>query len=1321
MVRALVQSVQEKITELLPKQAMDNPPFRNRRLPFPPNAALLASVVGATLMPLTVEERQQILEAPDLEKRLRLALDFLQRETQAKRMSSQISESIQRSRDQEMKLATLQRQAQEIQQQLQRLQQKKDKHSDSEEGSEDEDEVARLSERLAKAQLPEEAEKLAKKELKRLKSLQAHHPEYSSVHSYLELLAGLPWQTCTEDNFDLQEARRVLDDDHRGLEKVKVRILEFLAVQKMRGKPTDAPEGRIAMDIRAKWLQEVSAGTRPPGLIFGPRQQVAKALRELEAHGFGRSRPVMDMGCAYHDFSQGLLRVSLDLQQFPEVLALIEESMKSMCRPHPGPEGLNVIARHYEGTAEKDRLAFHADNFVVGPWVFGCILRQEGSPEMALHFRELIGEGSFRMKEQPGHLYLQTGEAREFWSHGIPDGGTGLRQSLTWRWLRPSFLRWCSLEQGHRKQQALWLQRFVSASRQAKVEQEAGRNGFGAERGSFKSRIYQGRLLAKACPTWSSSNHLRLKGGDVAVAKFHPTQRAGYDSFPAPASLKLLTELGYEVGDFCDLAAGLVHTAQRGRARQSTTLTSHVSNGDKKSRVREASGESAAPAGEELLPWRFSGAWDWAEQSFEEPKATGFPRPPSGSTACRKIFLSSAKIGAMAPGLQRSSSREELEDASPKGPQNAVADAVLYPQRQMTTSQLEAALAEQQRELHMLVAHHYETARQMLVTRDQMAMACQIENQELRAQIGELRKQTNTSARRHREQQLLARQHVQANKVLLKRDLEARSTEAENAELRARLARMKNRSDDEATEQCESEDGSPMSKMTAARTAKSSERMPDFAVQQSPPRPSSSHSKGVNAPSATGVNLLMQLKLPGQVYDEGNFFPQEESSDDGDVDLPAWDEELEKRPKRAIAVMDMKERMRQMFKAGQVKPTVYYKEGGWCSRIAGHNNFETVVYGFIVANVIWLGIDAVVNQEDLLVNAEAYVIAIENVFCVFFTGELLIRLGAYRTLWDAVKDPWMGIDALLVLGMLLETWIFYVILHFADVDFSLVDQSSLRLLRVLRVSRVARIVRILRALPELLILVKALGVATRSVFFTFCLLALVIYLFALACTTIGKDTSSGGMYFANLGQSMFTLFFNGIFGFDLPKIATAVFADNVPLGIVFCLYLVFAPLTMMNLLVAVLVEVVGVLATAEQEMVNSQYEHEQMEFACRQLDENSDESISMDEFAKLLDKRQALLAMRGLGIDVLAMMETPELIFGKAGKLTFQDFIEIILALRDTNTATVRDINSLARRIIAEIQGTVGQLNSKKEKNGSKDKDKVLTIKSFRSTPAPKR
>eukprot|EP00438_Fugacium_kawagutii_P031429 Skav205779 [mRNA] locus=scaffold1714:747595:761911:- [translate_table: standard] len=156
-----------------------------------------------------------------LKQRLELVLDFLQREAQAMRVSNQISESIQRSRDQEMKMMALQRQAQEIQRELQRLQQKKDKDSDNEgySSEEEEDEIGHLGEKLSKANLPEEAKRIAKKELKRLKSLQAHHPEYTSTHSYLELLASLPWNNQTKESFDLQEARRLLDEDHRGLEK----------------------------------------------------------------------------------------------------------------------------------------------------------------------------------------------------------------------------------------------------------------------------------------------------------------------------------------------------------------------------------------------------------------------------------------------------------------------------------------------------------------------------------------------------------------------------------------------------------------------------------------------------------------------------------------------------------------------------------------------------------------------------------------------------------------------------------------------------------------------------------------------------------------------------------------------------------------------------------------------------------------------------------------------------------------------------------------------------------------------------------------------
>eukprot|EP00439_Symbiodinium_sp_Y106_P050626 s34_g6.t1 len=955
--------------------------------------------------------------------------------------------------------------------------------------------------------------------------------------------------------------------------------------------------------LRCKQQSKVSAVNLPPGLQYGPRQAVGRAVAELTEVGFGRSRPVMDMGCAYHSFSKGELRVQLDLREFPEVMKLISSSMSSMTCHHPGIEGLNVIARHYEGPSEKDRLAFHADNFVVGEWVFGCILRQDAEDDaLTLCFRERDGPREFCMKEEAGHLYRQMAEARHHWSHGIPAGGRGpVRQSLTWRWLRPTFLLWSALERRcDRGRQGRWLREFVAACQAAGIEHEV------------VQQFLQRWLPVCAPAAWEvPPPHQRKEGTKLPRTLQQRLER-----------LRLLTAVD----------------------------------------VRKLL---------ESVPYGLDGF---------------------GGRDAGRIPASAMQGG----------------DTDPKGPQNAVAEAVLYPDSQMTTSQLELALAEQQREMHMLVAHHYETARQMLVTRDQMTMACQIENQELRAQIGELRKNhSTTSAKSHKDQALVMRQHRQANKVMLKRDLHARKTEEENAMLRAKLVEMSSgrpvsarpgsdRSpmvrtvdpEGELSASGESGDESARHAMLIARSGNSERTVPDFAMQPSRPQ---------SAPAPTGVNLLMSLKLPGQ-----------DSSDDESHELPPWDAELTKRPKKATAVMDMKElpdpfkgnseqeRMRQMFKNGP-RSRDLYKEGGWCSMIAGHDYFETVVYCFIIANVVWLGIDAMVNPEDLLINAPAWIIVVENVFCIFFVGELAVRFGAYRSMWEAVRDPWIIIDSVLVLGMMLETWIFFVILQFAEVDFSLVDQSSLRLLRVLRVSRVARIVRILRALPELLILVKALGVATRSVFFTFCLLMLVIYLFALGCFLIGKETVSGEKYFNTLGGSMFTLFFYGLFGYDLPVIAEATFNDNLVLGIVFCMYLVCAPLTMMNLLVAVLVEVVGVLATAEQEMVNNKYEMDQMQMALKELDENGDEFISLEEFGKLMDK---------------TWVEQNSTFGLWAQSLTFAEFTETALALRDANTATVRDINQLAKRMIAELRGTVGQLNSKmKEKTASKDK---VNLKHFR-------
>lgn len=98
----------------------------------------------------------------------------------------------------------------------------------------EEDDVATVKEMLKKANLPEDAKKIALRELKRLQNIQPHHPEYMVCRTYLDLLASLPWEKSTADSDDLRKAREILDKDHYGLEKVKRRILEFLAVRKLR-------------------------------------------------------------------------------------------------------------------------------------------------------------------------------------------------------------------------------------------------------------------------------------------------------------------------------------------------------------------------------------------------------------------------------------------------------------------------------------------------------------------------------------------------------------------------------------------------------------------------------------------------------------------------------------------------------------------------------------------------------------------------------------------------------------------------------------------------------------------------------------------------------------------------------------------------------------------------------------------------------------------------------------------------------------------------------------------------------------------------------
>jgi len=181
----------------------------------------LAYFLGSILN-LGVEQEQKMLEADTADELLRLAHSYLARELEIIQLRSKIATEAQSEMDKSQRDYILRQQMKAIQKEL----------GEDEGGERAEAEM--LRERLAKADLPEEVRTEAERELKRLEKLPAAAPDYHVIRTYLEYVLELPWRKSSEDKLDLNEARRILDEDHYGLEDVKERILEFLAVIKLR-------------------------------------------------------------------------------------------------------------------------------------------------------------------------------------------------------------------------------------------------------------------------------------------------------------------------------------------------------------------------------------------------------------------------------------------------------------------------------------------------------------------------------------------------------------------------------------------------------------------------------------------------------------------------------------------------------------------------------------------------------------------------------------------------------------------------------------------------------------------------------------------------------------------------------------------------------------------------------------------------------------------------------------------------------------------------------------------------------------------------------
>ncbi len=217
-----LQRLAVEAVQLLPQA----PPELLAALPSSPTTspAMLADL-ATSYMDIKPEDKQEILETIDLAQRMEKVSRHLAERLEVLRLTAEIGQKTKATFDERQREAILREQMATIQRQLG-------------EGDGKAQEVAELNAAIAKAGMPPEAESQARKEVRRYERMPEAAGEAGMVRSYLDWLIELPWALPPEKTIDIAEARRILDEDHFGLEKIKSRIVEYLAVRKL------APNGK---------------------------------------------------------------------------------------------------------------------------------------------------------------------------------------------------------------------------------------------------------------------------------------------------------------------------------------------------------------------------------------------------------------------------------------------------------------------------------------------------------------------------------------------------------------------------------------------------------------------------------------------------------------------------------------------------------------------------------------------------------------------------------------------------------------------------------------------------------------------------------------------------------------------------------------------------------------------------------------------------------------------------------------------------------------------------------------------------------------------
>jgi voltage-gated sodium channel len=381
----------------------------------------------------------------------------------------------------------------------------------------------------------------------------------------------------------------------------------------------------------------------------------------------------------------------------------------------------------------------------------------------------------------------------------------------------------------------------------------------------------------------------------------------------------------------------------------------------------------------------------------------------------------------------------------------------------------------------------------------------------------------------------------------------------------------------------------------------------------------------------------------------------------------------------------MKQKVRQS-RAAKAKYRVedFYHSDGICRQIATDPRFENVTLCVIVCNAIWIAVDTDWNTSSTLLDAGEGFIVADVLFFAYFSMELIIRFCAFERKFDCAKDAWFMFDTFLVALYAFDPFVMAGIASASGGGG--LDGGSLP--RLLRLARLSRLVRMLRALPELMIMIKGMVTAAGVVGYTLGLLVVLTYVFAIAMTQLasGTELSEDGAFLSCVAMSMYSLTIHATFLDDLADFADALKAQDSPIMlIVGSIFIVLASMTVMNMLIGILCEVISSVAEEERfgiltDTVNRKFEH-----VVAELDENCDGKVSYKEFQQIIDHPKALRAFESLKVDPEIVVDFAQDWFldesGEPKQLKMEEFLDMVMDLRGGQNVTMKELMRMKKKL----------------------------------------